>query len=189
MAHAIHDPAVGAREPRGAHAPIDVAVRRKLPGAPPHVPDPGAVGDEAHQGLLDRVLRLRRASTPWAEQQEAYDRPGDGSRDHQREQYSRLHAGNDARLLPRVPLIAELEATGVAETSRSADSESAWAPSALLPAELLHVLMLPDFRPVDAIGSDWGEPADPNLRRAADRLRGGPDALAVLVSMLREADR
>jgi hypothetical protein len=35
MAHAIHDPAVRAREPRGAHTPIDVAVRRELPG---HLP-------------------------------------------------------------------------------------------------------------------------------------------------------
>ena len=103
-----------APEPRGAHTPIDVAVRRELPGAPPHVPDPEAVGNEALQGLLDRVLRLRRGSTPGAEHQEAYDRPREGSRDHQREQCSRLHAGKDARLLPRVPLIAELEAAGVA---------------------------------------------------------------------------
>ena len=113
MAYEIHDPAVRPREPRGAHTPIDVAVRRELPGAPPHVPDPEAVGNEARQGLLDGVLRLRRGSTPGTEQQEAYDRPREGSRDHQREQSSRLHAGNDARLLPRVPLMAELEAPGV----------------------------------------------------------------------------
>ena len=43
-------------------------------------------------------------------------------------------------------------------------------------AELLHVLMLPDFDRADAIGSYWGNPQDPNLRRTPDRLRGGPDA-------------
>jgi hypothetical protein len=36
--------------------------------------------------------------------------------------------------------------------------------------------MLPDFDRADAIGSYWGEPQDPRLRRAPDRLRGGPDA-------------
>ena len=106
MAHAIHDPAVRAREPRGAHTPIDVAVRWEMPGAPPHVTDPEAVGNEARQGLIDRVLPLRRGSTPGAEQQGAYDRPREGSRDDQREQCSRLHADKDARLFPRVPLIA-----------------------------------------------------------------------------------
>jgi hypothetical protein len=116
MAHAIHDPAVRAREPRGAHTPIDVAVRRELPGAPPHVPSAEAVGNEARQGLLDRVLRPRRGSiAPGAYQQEAYDRPRECGRHYQREQCSRLHAGKDARLLPKVPLIAELEATGVAQ--------------------------------------------------------------------------
>ena len=40
-------------------------------------------------------------------------------------------------------------------------------------AQLLHVLMLPDFDRADAIGSYWGNPKDPHLRRAADRLRGG----------------
>jgi hypothetical protein len=89
-AHAIHDPAVRAREPRGAHTPIDVAVRRELPGAPPHVPDPEAVGNEARQGLLDRVLRLRRGSTPRGRAAGSLRPP---SRDDQREQCSHLHAG------------------------------------------------------------------------------------------------
>lgn len=31
-------------------------------------------------------------------------------------------------------------------------------------AELLHVLMLPDFDRVDRIGSYWGNPKDPRLR-------------------------
>jgi hypothetical protein len=56
-------------------------------------------------------------------------------------------------------------------------------------AELLHVLMLPDFDRADRIGEFLGLPAEPHLRRAADRLRGGSDAPAVLVGMLREADR
>ena len=118
MAHAIHHPPVCAREPRGAHTPIDVAVRWELPGAPPHVPDPEAVGNEARQCLLDRLLRLRRGSTPGAEQQIACDRPREGSRDHQREQCSRLHPAKDARLLPAVPLIAGLEATNAENSPR-----------------------------------------------------------------------
>jgi hypothetical protein len=43
-------------------------------------------------------------------------------------------------------------------------------------AELLHVLMLPDFKRADRIGEFWSYPASPDLRRAADRLRGGSDA-------------
>jgi hypothetical protein len=56
-------------------------------------------------------------------------------------------------------------------------------------AELLHVLMLPDFERSDRIGEFWSYPAEPRLRRAADRLRGGSDAQAVLVGMLREMER
>ena len=56
----------------GAHAQIDVAVRRELRGAPPHVPHAEAVGSGARQGLLDRILPFRRdSSAPWGEQQEA----------------------------------------------------------------------------------------------------------------------
>jgi hypothetical protein len=43
-------------------------------------------------------------------------------------------------------------------------------------AELLHVLMLPDFERADRIGEFWGNPEDPQLRRAPDRLRGGSGA-------------
>ena len=38
-------------------------------------------------------------------------------------------------------------------------------------AELLHVLMLPDFERADLIGEFWGYPETPHLRRATDRLR------------------
>ena len=56
-------------------------------------------------------------------------------------------------------------------------------------AALLHVLMLPDFDRVDAIGSYWGNPktrtfAELLIDREEDRtLR------EILVGMLREADR
>ena len=43
-------------------------------------------------------------------------------------------------------------------------------------AELLHVLMLPDFERADRIGEFWSNPQSRDLRRAPDRLRGGPDA-------------
>jgi hypothetical protein len=43
-------------------------------------------------------------------------------------------------------------------------------------ADLLHVLMLPDFERADAISSYWGKPQDLGLRRTAARLRRGPDA-------------
>ena len=33
-------------------------------------------------------------------------------------------------------------------------------------AELLHVLMLPDFERADRIGELWGEPEDSDVRRA-----------------------
>ena len=42
-------------------------------------------------------------------------------------------------------------------------------------AELIHVLMRPDFDRADAIGSFWGSPRT-RIRRASDRLRGGPGA-------------
>ena len=43
-------------------------------------------------------------------------------------------------------------------------------------AELLHDLMLPDFRPSRPDRRVLGLPAEPVLRRVADRLRGGSDA-------------
>jgi len=42
-------------------------------------------------------------------------------------------------------------------------------------AELLHVLMLPDFDRADRIGEFWGNPKTPSFR-SADRLRGGSNA-------------
>jgi hypothetical protein len=43
-------------------------------------------------------------------------------------------------------------------------------------AELLHVLMLPDFDRADAIGSYWGNPKTRTFAELPHRLRGGPDA-------------
>jgi len=46
----------------------------------------------------------------------------------------------------------------------------------------------PRLERADRIGEFWA-PAEPRLRRALDRLRGGPDAPSVLVGMLRDVDR
>jgi hypothetical protein len=43
-------------------------------------------------------------------------------------------------------------------------------------AELLHVLMLPDFERADRIGEFWGYPESRAFAELTDRLRGGPDA-------------
>jgi len=43
-------------------------------------------------------------------------------------------------------------------------------------AELLHVLMLPGCERADRIGEFWGHSESRRIRRASDRLRGGPDA-------------
>ena len=56
-------------------------------------------------------------------------------------------------------------------------------------ADLLHVLMLPDFERADRIGEFWGYPesrafAEPLIDCEEDRV-----LRAVLVGMLREADR
>lgn len=42
-------------------------------------------------------------------------------------------------------------------------------------AELLRVLMLPDFERADRIGESWSYPQKPRLRGAPDRCGGGPN--------------
>jgi hypothetical protein len=56
----------------------------------------------------------------------------------------------------------------------SAGYVNASTPSGPAPrAELLHVLMLPDFERADRIGEFWGYPQSRAFAEAADRLRRG----------------
>jgi hypothetical protein len=55
-------------------------------------------------------------------------------------------------------------------------------------AELLHVLMLPDFERADRIGEFWGCPQSREFAETPDRLRGGSSLRAVLVGILRETE-
>jgi hypothetical protein len=56
-------------------------------------------------------------------------------------------------------------------------------------AELLHVLMLPDFERVDAIGEFWGYPESRAFAELLIDCEEDRILRAVLVGMLREGDR
>ena len=56
-------------------------------------------------------------------------------------------------------------------------------------AELLHVLMLPDFERADLIGEFWGNPKTRTFAELLIDCEEDRVLRAVLVGMLREADR
>jgi hypothetical protein len=70
--------------------------------------------------------------------------------------------------------------------SLSADSEPASTPSVPPPAELLHVLMLPDFDRADRIGEFWGNPKTRAFAELLIDCEEDRTLRPVLVGMLRE---
>jgi hypothetical protein len=56
-------------------------------------------------------------------------------------------------------------------------------------AELLHVLMLPDFEQADRIGESWGYPESRTFAELLTDCEEDRILRAVLVGMLRERDR
>ncbi len=74
--------------------------------------------------------------------------------------------------------------------SWSADSRSVSTPSGRLPrAELLHVLMLPNFDRAERIGEFWGNPKTRTFAELLIDCEEDRALRAELIGMLREGDR
>jgi hypothetical protein len=71
----------------------------------------------------------------------------------------------------------------------NADSGHISTRSAPLPAELLHILMLPDFDRADRIGEFWGYPESRAFAELLIDCEEDRTLRAVLVGMLREGSR
>jgi hypothetical protein len=69
------------------------------------------------------------------------------------------------------------------------DSSRAWTPRPRLRAELLNVLMLPDFERTDRIGEFWGYPQSRAFAELLIDCEEDRTLRAVLVGMLREMER
>jgi hypothetical protein len=89
-------------------------------------------------------------------------------------------AVSHSRWVPRVPTIPELE-------QLLRERLDAFPPAAR--AELLHVLMLPDFERAGMIGEYWGHPRTRTFGELLIGLEEDRAARAVVVGMLRERQR
>jgi hypothetical protein len=83
--------------------------------------------------------------------------------------------------VPLVPLPTETESSTYRDESQRARPA--------LTAELLHVLLLPDFDRADAIGSYWGSPKTRTFAELLTDCEEDRTLWAVLVRILREAER
>ena len=85
------------------------------------------------------------------------------------------------------PIRAIPDVTRVDEVVRLRERLDALGPAPR--AELLHVLMLPDFDGADMIGSYWGNPKTRTFAELLIDCEEDRTLRAVLVGMLREEDR
>jgi hypothetical protein len=95
-----------------------------------------------------------------------------------------------AALLP--PCACSGDVGSDSDATRRSRTPAADASDALGPApraELLHVLILPDFERADAIGSYWGNPKTRTFAELLIDCEEDRVLRAVLVGMLREMER
>ena len=87
---------------------------------------------------------------------------------------------------------AAFRSTRTPSVRSKAERQLGQRPDALGPApraELLHVLMLPDFERADAIGSYWPNPKTRTFAELLIDCEEDRTLRAVIVGMLRETDR